>query len=104
MKPVVITWGFSQDDGTPYLDCYLEIRDCSKDGTAVRIMELRGSTQGTTLCLLQVPADTKREDIESYIKMNTPDVIELLRKAKVRSGDITRKGIENQALDFIKFA
>jgi len=102
MKQVVLTWGFSQNDGTPYLDCYLEITDCEKDGAAVKMMDLRCSSQGTTLALLRVPADTEREDIESYIKMNTPDVIQLLRKAKVNVRDITRKKLsENQAIDFI---
>ena len=102
MKQVVITWGFNQYNGEPYLDCYLEITDCDKDGTAVKMMDLRGRSQGTTLALIRVPTECQREDIANYIKMNTSDVIELLKKAKVHVNEITRKRMsENNAIDFI---
>lgn len=101
MKYLVITWGFCQHSGTPYLDCYLEITDAKKDAHAIRMMELRGSTQGTTLTLLRVPKDCERKDMDNYIKYMTPETLALLKKAKVRYNDITRKGVENQAIDFI---
>ena len=101
MKPVVITWGFSQYDGKPYLDCYIEVDHDSHNVGAVKMMELRGSTQGTKLALLKIPKEAGREYIEEYIAHNTEDVIKLLKSAFVRSGDITRTRHENSAIDFI---
>ncbi len=103
MKPVVITWGFCQYTGKLYLDCFLEVTDCSKAGTAVKMMELRGSTQGTHLALLRIPKEMDREYVEDYIKEGDfHSVVQLLNKAKVRASEITRKRVsDNNAIDFI---
>jgi len=101
MNTVVITWGFNPNDGKPYLDCYLPITDPTKDASAIKMMDLRGSSQGTSLALIRIPEGCEREDIEKYIEMNTPDAIELLKKAKVRVDDLVRRPHENQAIDFI---
>ena len=103
MKPVVITWGFSQYNGKLYLDCYLEIQDCEKDGSAIKIMDLRGRTQGTKLALLRIPKDQDREYIETYIKEGSrEEVTKLLNEAKVNVNEITRKRMSaNNAIDFI---
>ena len=100
MKPVLITWGFSPQDGKPYLDCYLEV-DGNAEVSSVKMMELRGTVQGTKLALLKIPRDCNRKYIEEFIEHNTTEVIELLNSAFVRSGEITRCGHENQAIDFI---
>ena len=101
MKAVVISWGFSTHDGKPYLDCYIEVDHNSENVGAVKMMELRGTTQGTKLALLKIPKEAGREYIEEYIAHNTEDVIKLLRSAFVRSSEITRTRHENSAIDFI---
>ena len=103
MKPVIITWGFDPYNGKLYLDCYLEVTNCDKDVTAVKMMNLRGRTQGTHLALLRIPKDQDREYIETYIKEGRfHDVVQLLNKAKVNISDITRKKMSDiQAIDFI---
>ena len=101
MKPVVITWGFSQNDGKPYLDCYLEIDNDSRGVQSLYLMELRGSTQGTSLALLKIPTEMGKDYIEDFIEANTEEVIKLLKSAKISAKDITRKGHEQSAIDFI---
>ena len=103
MKPVIITWGFYLHNGNIYLDCYLEIQDCERDGAAVKMMDLRGRTQGTKLALLRIPKDEDRDYIENYIKEGEREIVlELLQKAKVNVNEITRnKMSSNQAIDFI---
>jgi len=103
MKHVVITWGFDQYNGNLYLDCYLEVQDCEKDGSAIKMMDLRGRSQGTQVALLRIPKDQDREYIETYIKEGSrEDGTRLLRKAKVNVNEITRsKMSDNQAIDFI---
>jgi len=105
MKQVIISWGFSQHTGDLYLDCYLEITDAQKDATAVKMIELRGSSQGTHLALVRIPKDCERDYIESLIKdVPRKEIIALLNKAKIRASDVLRKGDTNQAIDFIKYA
>ena len=101
MKPVVISWGFNPYNGKPYLDCYLTINDLD-DTTAIRMIDLRGKTQGTQMALLRIPKGCHREDIEEYISYNTAEVIETLRKARITPNDILRKKYsESNAIDFI---
>jgi len=102
MKQVVITWGFSNSDGKPELDCYLEITDAKHDGMAIKMMDLRSRFNSSNkMALFQVDDEFTRETMEDYIKTNTPCALELLKKASVRAGDITRKGYDHQAIDFI---
>ena len=101
MKPVVISWGFSQHDGKPYLDCYLDVDHDSNGVQAVHMMELRGSSQGTKLALLKIPKEEGRDYIENFISLDSEEVIKLLKSAHIRAGDITRKGHEHSAIDFI---
>lgn len=101
MKPVVISWGFSQYDGKPYLDCYIDVDHNSENVGAVKMMELRGSSQGTKLALLKIPKEAGREYVEDYISHGGDEVIKLLKSAFVRSSEITRTRHENSAIDFI---
>jgi len=101
MKPVVISWGFSPYNGKIYLDCYLEIDHDSNGVQDLYMMELRGSSQGTTLALLKIPREEGRQYVEDYINLEDESVLALLKSAKIRAGDITRKGHENNAIDFI---
>jgi len=104
MKPVLITWGFDPDDGSIYLDCYLEIKyneECGRDAEHINI---RSKSQGTKLALLHIPKNEDREYIEEYIEKGlVPTVLQLLNKAKVNLSDILRKSkkSDNQAIDFI---
>lgn len=105
MKQVVITWGFSSNDGKPELDCYLEITDAQHDGMAIKMMDLRGRFNSSNkMALFQVADEFTRETMEEYIKTNSPCALEMLKKGSVRAGDITRKGSTHQAIDFIMYA
>jgi len=102
MKQIVITWGFSSSDGKPELDCYLEITDAKKDGMAIKMMDLRSRFNSSNkMALFNVDKEFTREMMEEYIKTNTPCALKLLKQASVRAGDITRKGHDHQAIDFI---
>jgi len=101
MKPIVITWGYSQNDGKPYLDCYHEVTDLD-DGNSIRMMDLRGKTQGTRLALFKVPKEFKREDMANYIKFSGDEEIKTLRKAQINVNEILRtRYSESNAIDFI---
>jgi len=110
MKQIVITWGLDKQDGTPYLDCYLEITDCAKDASDInkdasdiKMMDLRGRFQNTGLATFKIPKNCNREDLSNYISSNTKDVMSFLKKNSVGLKDIVRKGERHQSLDFIKF-
>lgn len=101
MKPIVITWGFSTQDGKPYLDCYHEVADLDT-GHEIRMMDLRGKTQGTRLALFKVPKEFKREDMEKFIEFSGEEEISKLRKAQINVNEILRKRYsESNAIDFI---
>ena len=101
MKAVIITWGFSQENGKPYLDCYTEVDHNSNNVVNVKMMELRGIHQGTKLALLKIPKDAGRDYVNDFIKLDSEEVIKLLKSAFVRSSEITRTRHENAAIDFI---
>jgi len=102
MKNVLITWGFSHHDGTPYLDCYLDLDDLQSTPHEARMMDMRCSSQGTKLALLRLPKDYKREYLENYINHASKEDIKTLNTAKININNITRKAHESQAIDFIK--
>ncbi len=101
-KQVVITWGYSTVDGSPELDCYLEIEDARKDGMAIKMMDLRGRFNSTNkMCLFNVDDEFTREMMSDFITSNTPSAIALLKRASIRAGDVLRTAHENNAIDFI---
>jgi len=100
MKYIVITWGFSTHDGKPYLDCYLEI-DKDTNVSAIKMMELRGVTQGTKLAMFHASDEITRETLEEYVARGTEDVFAKLREAHFKAGDVIRKKPESNAVDFI---
>ena len=102
MVHTVITWGFDPMTGKVYLDCFLKITDCVKDAAAIKMMNLRNSSQSTHLALLSIPEDCERKDVEDFIKdAQHQDVVNLLQKAKVNIRDILRKNYKSNAINFM---